>query len=65
MQFLYSSADQLIRADEIEQYVQMLSSCGYDTRRHCWTDSPHVAYFLMHQVEYGNLLLQFYADIFR
>jgi hypothetical protein len=60
-QFLvfYSSADEVVPSEWIDQFVEDRKKNNYLIQAIKWVDSPHVKHFLVHQEEYTKEIQQF------
>ncbi|KAK7066416.1 Transmembrane protein 53 [Halocaridina rubra] len=57
--FLYSKADKLIAADDVEFFITERQKLGVPVMKRCWDDSPHVQHFRHHPEEYSNSIYNF------
>nr|KAG5714105.1 hypothetical protein BaRGS_020433 [Batillaria attramentaria] len=60
--FLYSKADRVIMAEDVEEVVTRRKEKGVDVKSLCWEDSPHVAHFRAHPEVYAKACLDFISS---
>lgn len=57
--FLYSKADRIIMAEDVEEVVSRRKARGVDVKAVCWEDSAHVAHLRRHPEIYMKTCLDF------
>eukprot|EP00026_Physarum_polycephalum_P007363 Phypoly_transcript_07422.p1 GENE.Phypoly_transcript_07422~~Phypoly_transcript_07422.p1 ORF type:complete len:371 (+),score=66.37 Phypoly_transcript_07422:525-1637(+) len=61
--FIYSKVDQLIPYYDVEYYIKLYEEAGFDVKKHCFEDSPHVSHLLYHPTQYIELVRNFMKSI--
>lgn len=62
--FLYSTSDQVIFAEDVEEAMAARKEKGLMVKSICWDDSKHVAHFKEHPEVYAKACLDFAAACF-
>ena len=57
--YLYSTADALIPASHVEQFIEQKQARGVAVTQHCWSDSGHCEHFRVHPKQYARLIHSF------
>jgi pimeloyl-ACP methyl ester carboxylesterase len=57
--YLYSTADALIPAQHIENFIELQRRRGASVSTHCWNDSGHCEHLRLHPEQYTRLIHSF------
>lgn len=63
--FLYSKADTVIMAADVEEVIARRKDQGVDVKSLCWEESAHVAHFRANPELYTKTCLEFAAECFK
>jgi pimeloyl-ACP methyl ester carboxylesterase len=57
--YLYSTADALIPAQQVENFIDMQRLHGAEVSHHCWNDSGHCEHLRVHPEQYTRIIHSF------
>ena len=57
--YLYSRADALIPAAQVDLFMEQQAAHGAPVHHHCWDDSPHCEHYRVHREQYRSIVASF------
>lgn len=59
MLYLYSTADKIIHAEDVEDMIDRRRKLGVDVNAVCWDDTDHVSHLRKHPEQYADACEKF------
>ncbi|KAI6184651.1 Transmembrane protein 53 [Aphelenchoides bicaudatus] len=61
--YLYSKVDFMIRAKDVDKFIDHQKGMGANITSKCWPDSPHIQHLRVHPDEYQKLCTDFVNEV--